>query len=87
MRDSEREITIRCPYCSALCSYRGEIRPDVKALCGECLGSVTRELKRAFFKDVSVDISRRLVERENQEFLTYLTAAWRAKGNDAERNR
>jgi hypothetical protein len=78
----EREIRIRCPHCRAICTHAGELSRDVVAFCGNCHGVITRELKRAFFRNVSADISARLVAKDNREFLAYLHSGWSRSGED-----
>ena len=73
-----REVTVdvRCPACDTVGRFRGEYRPEVQVTCGRCGENVTREFKRVFFRKVATDLSARLVEQENREFLNYLDQGW-----------
>ena len=75
----ERELTFRCGFCETLSEFRGEYNTTLVVLCGRCKKDITRDFKRAFFRDVAADINARIVERENREFLRYLAAGWPPK--------
>ncbi len=77
MPGAEREVRFECPWCDTLATYKGEYRKDVEVLCGTCGQDVTTAFKKAIFARVATDISARLVEKENREFLKHLADSWR----------
>lgn len=85
MAEEKSEITVRCPHCNALCSHSGDVAKETIALCGQCHGVITKELKREFFRGISAAISARLVEKTNREFFEYLESRWRRRRKPGER--
>ena len=87
-----RKLELRCPHCGVRSVFPRDTRlpVKVKVLCGNCQKDITREVKRAFMREVAVGISGNLVERENQAFFEYLDAVWQtlhAEEGDAETDR
>jgi hypothetical protein len=82
MPDDDGKTRLRCPHCDALCAFDGTPEAGMVAFCGKCHGVITREVKRAFFKGVSAEISARQVGRDNRDFLVYLDSGWRRTGEE-----
>jgi hypothetical protein len=73
----DQVFTIVCPQCGTVGEFHGEFRAEILVLCGHCKADITRDFKRAFYKDVAANINARIVERENREFLSYLAGCWK----------
>ncbi len=71
-------LELRCPHCGVRSVFPRDTRlpVKVKVLCGNCQEDITKEVKRAFMREVAVGIAGNLVERENQSFFEYLEAVW-----------
>lgn len=72
-------IELVCPHCGLRMNFPKDKR--VKALkeaaCQFCGGDITREMKRAYLKELALDISIDILKKENQEFFEQLEEKWR----------
>jgi hypothetical protein len=82
---SERVFSVLCPHCGTLGEFHGEFHAEIVVLCGHCKEDITRDFKRAYYRDVAADINARFVERENRAFFEYLASCW--PGEDGPRRK